>query len=149
MKAERMSLAAYKTTIRHSESPRQIERRILSRLTGALEAHCAFDTATTAADRLGTLSGGLRDALAENQKFWTELKYDLALPGNALSPDLRAGLVSLAIWVDRQTADIMGGKPGVRALAEINRSILAGLSATPAAEAPQPVAAAQPAYQGR
>lgn len=148
MKAERMSLAAYKTTIRHSESPRQIERRILSRLTGTLEAHAAFDTAQTAAERLSILSAGLRDALAENQKFWTELKYDLALPGNALPPQLRAGLISLALWVDRQTAAIMGGAPGVRALAEINRSILAGLAATPAVEAPQPVAAAQPVYHG-
>ncbi len=143
-----MSLAAYKTTIRHSESPRQIERRILSRLTGELEAHAAFDTATTAGERLTILSGGLRNALIENQKFWNELKYDLALPENALPPALRAGLMSLALWVDRQTAAIMGGSPGVRALAEINRTIVAGLAATPAAETPKPVPAAQPAYQG-
>ncbi|MDP5333961.1 MAG: flagellar biosynthesis regulator FlaF [Paracoccaceae bacterium] len=144
-----MSITAYKTTIRHSESPRQIERRILSRLTGELEAHGAFDTAETASARLDILSSGLRDALIENQKFWTELKYDLALPENALPPALRAGLLSLALWVDRQTAAVMGGQPGVRALAEINRSISAGLAATPTAAQPQPVLAAQPAYQGR
>lgn len=135
-KAERMSINAYKNTIRQSESPRQIERRILSRLTGAIEAHSAYDTADSPNARLGILSGGLRDALAENQTFWNELKYDLAMPENQLSPDLRAGLLSLALWVDRQTTAIMGGKTGVMALVDINRSIVAGLAASPAAPVP-------------
>lgn len=128
-----MSINAYKSTIRHSESPRQIERRILSRLTGALEALVAYDHAETTFQRLEILSNGLRDALAENQKFWGELKYDLSLPENQLSPDLRAGLLSLALWVDRQTVAILGGQPGVANLVEVNRSIVAGLSATPTA----------------
>ena len=133
-----MSINAYKTTIRHSESPRQIERRILSRLTGALEVHAAFDTTESTFSRIEILSSGLRDALTENQKFWAELKYDLALPENALSPDLRAGLLSLALWVDRQTAAILGGQPGVLALVEVNRSIVGGLSAMPRSGAPAP-----------
>ncbi len=148
-----MSINAYKNTIRQSESPRQIERRILSRLTGALEAHAAYDTADSPNARLGILSNGLRDALAENQTFWNELKYDLAMPENQLSPDLRAGLLSLALWVDRQTSAIMGGKTGVMALVDINRSIVAGLSASPAAPAAaaataEPRPAAQILHQG-
>lgn len=126
-----MSIAAYKSTIRQSESPRQIERRILSRLTGALEAHAAYDTATKS-ERLDILSKGLRNALSDNQNFWNELKYDLAQPGNALSPELRAGLLSIALWIDRQTSAVMGGQGSVRALADINRTIITGLSATPA-----------------
>lgn len=136
-----MSIAAYKSTIRQSESPRQIERRILSRLTGQLEAHAAFDTAT-GLERIEILARGLRAALAENQIFWNELKYDLAQPGNALSPELRAGLISIALWIDRQTSAVMGGDPGVMALAEINRNIIAGLAGTPAH--PTPVAAEAP-----
>lgn len=136
-----MSIAAYKSTIRQSESPRQIERRILSRLTGQLEAHAAFDTAT-GLERIEILSRGLRAALAENQTFWNELKYDLAQPGNALSPELRAGLISIALWIDRQTSAVMGGDSGVMALAEINRTIIAGLAGTPAH--PTPVAAEAP-----
>ncbi len=152
-----MSIAAYKSTIRQSESPRQIERRILSRLTGALEAHAAYDTAGTV-ERLDILSSGLREALAENQKFWNELKYDLAQPGNALSPELRAGLLSIALWIDRQTSAIMGGQGSVRALADINRTIIIGLSAitglpaTPVAPSPVVADAArsvQAVQQGR
>lgn len=124
-----MSIAAYKSTIRQSESPRQIERRILSRLTGTLEAHVGYDTATRF-ERVQILSNGLRAALAENQTFWNELKYDLAQPENGLSPDLRAGLLSIALWIDRQTSAVMGGQAGVRALADINRSIITGLSAS-------------------
>lgn len=146
-----MSIAAYKSTIRQSESPRQIERRILSRLTGQLEAHAAFDTATKM-ERLSILSSGLRDALAENQKLWGELKHDLALPTNELSPQLRAGLISIALWIDRQTQAVMGGQAGVRALADINRTIIAGLSATPASHSPalgDAPASAQAAQAGR
>ena len=138
-----MSIAAYKSTIRQSESPRQIERRILSRLTGALEAHVAYDTAVTF-ERVQILSNGLRAALSENQTFWNELKYDLAQPENALSPELRAGLLSIALWVDRQTGAVMGGQPGVRALADINRSIITGLSAPKPAQSSAETDAARP-----
>lgn len=146
-----MSINAYKSTIRHSESPRQIERRILSRLTGALEAQVAYDNADTTFQRLEILSNGLRDALAENQKFWGELKYDLSLPENQLSPDLRAGLLSLALWVDRQTVAILGGQPGVTNLVDVNRSIVAGLSVTPTASvssAVEPAASLHLQHQG-
>lgn len=144
-----MSIAAYKSNIRQTESPRQIERRIMSRLTGALEAQAAYDAAQTTGERLQILSAGLRDTLAENQKFWNELKHDLAFPGNMLPPDLRAALISIALWVDRQTSAVMGGQPGVAALADINRTIMTGLSATPAAPTQVATDAMMSAAQGR
>lgn len=124
-----MSIAAYKTTIRESESPRQIERRVLTRLTGRLaEQVDSFDRAEGAAARVSLLAQGLREDLASNQKFWSELKYDLAQPSNGLPADLRAGLISIALWVDRQTSQVMGGGTGLGALVEVNRSIAAGLA---------------------
>lgn len=124
-----MSIAAYKTTIRESETPRQIERRVLSRVTSRLaEQAQSFDRAEDLLTRGTLLGSGLKDDLALNQKVWTELKFDLAQPGNALPAELRAGLISLAIWVDRQTAAVMGGQPGIGALIDINRSIIAGLA---------------------
>lgn len=144
-----MSITAYRSTIRQSESPRQIERRIFSRLTGALEAHAAYDSATTTRERLDILSGGLRNALAENQTFWNALKLDLAQPENELSPELRAGLVSIAFWVDRKTSAVLSGQAGVRALADINRTIITGLSAAPAPTLADAPASAQVAQAGR
>ena len=124
-----MSIAAYKTTIRESETPRQIERRVLSRVTGQLAARAeAYDRAESMRDRGTLLAEGRRADLATNQKFWNELKFDLSQPKNALPTDLRAGLISLAMWVDRQTSSVMGGSAGVGALVDINRSIVAGLA---------------------
>lgn len=130
-----MSIAAYRQTIRESESPRQIERRILSRITGQLEQHAqAFDGAENKSDRQSLLANGLRSSLSDNQTLWRAMRHDLAAEGNALPPELRASLLSLALWVDRQCATVMGGEKGIGALVAINHSIIAGLSG----QAPRP-----------
>lgn len=124
-----MSIAAYKKTIRESESPRQIERRILSRITGDLERNAAeYDGMATREDRLAILSGGFRQTLTDNQTLWSTLRHDLSSPGNALPAALRAQLVSLALWVERQTSVVLGGGAGAAALRDVNRNIVAGLS---------------------
>ncbi|KAF0674637.1 flagellar biosynthesis regulator FlaF [Profundibacterium mesophilum] len=124
-----MSINAYKKTIRESESPRQIERRIFSRIIGGLERDARrFDRSETRSDRLSILSDGLRQTLTDNQAFWTALKFDLATPGNNLPAALRAQLLSISLWVDRQTAVVLGGGTGVMALLDVNRNIAAGLS---------------------
>lgn len=123
-----MSINAYRRTLRENESPRQIERRLLSSVTGRMESVAQeYDRAEGTQARLTILSQGLRAALQENQKIWSALKYDLAEPGNALPQELRAGLLSLAIWVERTTAEVLGGKPGVSAMAEINNNIITAL----------------------
>jgi flagellar protein FlaF len=130
-----MSVAAYKANIRETENPRDIERRILLRIAGEMDRHAAdYDAAGGAAERLRILSGGLRETLAENVKFWSALRFDLAEPGNALQPELRAALISLALWVERQTNAVIGGEKGLAALVSTNRAIAAGL----AGQAPVP-----------
>ncbi len=124
-----MSLAAYKRTIEETESPRQIERRLLSRITGVLERHRAdFDATNDPRERLGLLAGELRDGLWKNQEMWLSLKSDLAEPDNVLPPELRAGLISLALWVERHTAGILRGSGNLDVLIVVNRSIIAGLA---------------------
>lgn len=124
-----MSITAYKRTLRELESPRQIERRILSGITARLAEHAErFDLADNSFDRLTILASGLRAALADNQTLWNALKHDLAQPGNALTPELRAGLLSLAIWVEKCTGAVLGGRNGVRALVSVNTNIIAALS---------------------
>ncbi|MGR3452368.1 flagellar biosynthesis regulator FlaF [Pseudooceanicola sp.] len=124
-----MSVAAYKRTIRESESPRQIEARVFARITGDLTRHASdYTAAPTNEARARVLAGGLRAALMENQKLWIALRDDLASDGNGLPPQLRAQLLSIALWVERQTLQVVGGKPGLQPLIEVNQSILAGLS---------------------
>jgi len=124
-----MGISAYRKTIRESEAPRQLERRILARLTGDLERFEAdFDDSETDEDRIAILAAGLREALIENLRFWTIIKHDLASEGNALPVQLRGNLISLAIFVDRQTGAALGGRGTLGAIIDVNRSILAGLA---------------------
>ncbi|WP_163851548.1 flagellar biosynthesis regulator FlaF [Pseudooceanicola aestuarii] len=130
-----MSIAAYKRTIRESESPRQIETRVFSRITGRLaEFRPDFNAATTREARAALLAGGLRAALADNRKLWATLRDDLAHENNSLPPNLRAQLLSIALWVDRQTLTLMGGGPGLSGLIDVNTNILAGLSRAPSSQ---------------
>jgi flagellar protein FlaF len=126
-----MSIAAYKRTIRESESPRQIERRVFVRVTGELDKQSnTFDMAPTRAERVDLLAQGLRVHLADNLKLWLTIKFDLSQPDNGLPPQLKAGLISLALFIERQTAQVIGGEPGIGALVQINQSLISGLSGT-------------------
>lgn len=124
-----MSVAAYKQTIRAVESPRDIERRVISRITSELEATSAeFDQSSSKVVRLKILNDGLSLALAENQRLWSALKHDLADEGNNLPPDLRASLIGIALWVERQTSSVLAAEANVEPLIAVNRSICSGLA---------------------
>lgn len=127
-----MSIAAYKRTISDTESPRQIERRVLSTVTAEMESkYLAFDQAEKPGDKLALLAEGLRDTLWYNERIWMTMRNDLAETGNALSPDLKAGLISLALWVETHTQGVLKGDKKVQPLLDINRSIIRGLEGNP------------------
>ena len=124
-----MSVTAYKRTISHTEDPRQIERRILASVTSKLENKFeAFDGAAEKSQKLQMLADGLRDTLWENQRVWLTFKADLAEKDNGLTADLRAALISLALWVENHTKAVLSGSKNVKPLFDINRSIIDGLS---------------------
>jgi len=130
-----MSINAYKRTLRELESPRQIERRLMASITGRMEAVADdFDAADSSFERILILASGLRSALADNQKLWTTIKHDLSDSDNALSDDLRARLLSLAIWVEKTTSFVLGGGAGVRALISVNNNIVTALADVPLKE---------------
>ncbi|GAA6209876.1 flagellar biosynthesis regulator FlaF [Cognatishimia sp. WU-CL00825] len=127
-----MSITAYKRTISDTESPRQIERRVFTSVTAEIEQkYLAFDQAENGGEKLRILAEGLRDALWRNQQVWNAIRGDLIEPGNALPPDLKAGLISLSLWVDTHTQGVMGGTLKVKPLLDINRSIIRGLEGNP------------------
>lgn len=132
----RMSVAAYKRTQRASETPRDIERQIFSRVTAALSSSAqSFDAAPDNRSRMAILSGSLQLALAENIRLWSLLRADLNHADNQLPPALRAQLISLALFVERQTAAVIGGTGLLQVLVDVNRSVIDGLSGlAPAAE---------------
>ncbi len=130
-----MGITAYKRTISDTEAPRQIERRVLVQAMADLERYPEFDAAEKRIDKLQILAGGLRDAVWRNECIWLTFKHDLAEKENALPPDLRATLISLAIWVESHSAAVLLGAEEIGPLISINRSIIRGLSGSTLREA--------------
>lgn len=124
-----MSVAAYKRTMRETQSPRETERQIISRITAGLALHAeTYDAAETIAARLSILAGGLQGPLSENIRLWAALKADLSRDENALAPELRARLISLALFVERHTTQVLRGEAKIGSLVMVNRALIDGLT---------------------
>ncbi|WP_173200810.1 flagellar biosynthesis regulator FlaF [Parvularcula mediterranea] len=111
---------AYRKTITETEEPREIERKVFLQITGELERASKEDTRP--------LSGPALDALNRNQKLWGELMFDCAFKDNPLPDQLKAGIISLALFVDRHTPEVISGDKTIEPLLEINRNIIKGLT---------------------
>ncbi|MCE8008964.1 flagellar biosynthesis regulator FlaF [Aestuariivita sp.] len=123
-----MGINAYRQTIAKTEAPRQIERRLLSEATSLLLQHTDFDALETKEEKLAALSGGVRDAIWKNEQIWLAFKFDLAEQENGLPPQVRASLISLALWVEKHSVGVLRGTQKIKPLIDINRSIIRGLS---------------------
>ena len=123
-----MSINAYRKTIANTESPRQIERRLLTEVTAQLLEHIEYDAIQDAESKLAAQANGLRDILWQNSRIWQALRFDLMDAENALPPQMRATLISLALWIERHTNGVMAGKMKIGPLIDVNRSIIRGLS---------------------
>lgn len=114
-----MGVQAYQRVRTVSEAPRSAERRLLGQVTGAL----------IAAEEDGLTGAALIDVLHWNREIWATFGAACADSGNALPPPVRAGIVSLSLWVDRHSSAVMAGREPVRDLIEVNRMVMEGLSA--------------------
>ncbi len=67
--------------------------------------------------------------MSYQQALWGILIRDLSDPANDLSDDLKANLISIGLWVMRETDAIVAGKSqNWRGLIDINRTIREGLA---------------------
>lgn len=81
----------------------------------------------------------LMQALRFNQLFWTILQADIADPENQLPGAIKANIMSLSLFVDKQVKKVIqsGDPADLDILISINRNLAAGLNEPPAgAEAP-------------
>lgn len=113
-----MSLEAYRRVQKAAESPRQSEYRLFGQVTAAL----------IKAKENSYTGPPLVDALDWNRRLWSTLSTDCGLPGNNLPKQLRAQIVSLALWVSRYSSDVARGKADIDALIDVNRAIMEGLA---------------------
>ena len=68
-------------------------------------------------------------ALHWNRRLWLALQADCAVEDNQLPESLRAGIISLAIWVDKHSRKVLRGEAQIEPLIDVNRSIMEGLTA--------------------
>jgi flagellar protein FlaF len=121
-----MSLQAYQSAASRAESPRDTEYRLFAQVTLALMAAAKADPSD--------ISGRV-DALDWNRSVWTVLLSDCAHPDNQLPPQLRASIISLGIWVGKQTSAAIRRQDEIQPLIDVNRLIMQGLAPNSAAVA--------------
>ena len=111
-----MSLQSYRTAQNQTENPRQTEYRLFALVTKAL---------MEAEDENG--GKNLHEAVDWNRRLWLSLQMDLVSPENRLPDEPKAGLVSLSIWVDKHSRQVLRGEAGIAPLINVNRTIMEGL----------------------
>ncbi|WP_281300183.1 MULTISPECIES: flagellar biosynthesis regulator FlaF [unclassified Iodidimonas] len=114
--------SAYKQTIRETENPRSIERRVFKSVTASLEK-LAHEKPPFKPD----IMRARNDALARNSQLWGVVLFEVSDQENALPMALRAQLINMALYVDRTTPDVVAGKRPMGSLIDLNQSIIRGL----------------------
>lgn len=122
---------AYKRTIRQTAAPRDVEYRLLAQVTAAL---MKAQGSQGGSDRDPRRMAQLMDALNWNNQVWDAFVEDVGTEGNMLPRELRAAIVSLGIWVSRETGMIAGGEGDIEALISVNKAIMRGLNPERAAQ---------------
>jgi flagellar protein FlaF len=113
-----MSLDAYRRVRTIAETPRAAEYRLMSEITGDM---------INARDA-GSEGAELMPALHRNREVWSIFSTFCSAPGNKLPDSLRASIISLALWVERFTSDVVTGRDSIDELITVNRAIIEGLA---------------------
>lgn len=113
-----MSYQVYQRAQTSSESPSQIEYRLFAQVTNAL-----IDVKDKPVRDAETIA-----ALDWNRRMWSVYSSDCGAKGNQLPDQLRAGIISLAIWVSKHTSLVMRGQESLEALINVNKTVMEGLA---------------------
>lgn len=126
--------AAYGNAQTQSVDPRDIEYRLLAQVTSAMMR--ARENPDNVKPRL--------EAALWNRNIWSALRVDLSSDGNQLPKELRASLISVSLWIEKETMSVMEGKGDLDAMIDINRNIMAGLKPDTSADEEIRNASAEP-----
>jgi len=107
---------AYQQVQNVTENSRQTEYRLIAQVTGAMIK--AENKGQTAIVR----------AVHWNRRLWLTLQSDCASEDNSLPDATRAGIISLAIWVDKHCRKVLKKQADLQPMIEVNRNIMEGLS---------------------
>ncbi len=116
-------VAAYAQQQKRNLSPREVEAM-------------AFTKAALLLEDAKKVTNNIEEyakALRFNHLLWTIIQADLTEPDNQLPPEIKANVMSLSIFVDKQTTKALRSSVAsdLDVLININRNLAAGLRATP------------------
>lgn len=113
-----MSVQAYQRSVSRAEDPRTTEYRLLGQVTQSLmEARSLQRHEFTK----------LAHALDWNRRVWQAFANDCSVEGNGLPPALRAGIISLSIFVTKHSSAVLREGAQIEPLIDINRTVMQGL----------------------
>lgn len=112
-----MSLVSYRKVQAAACTPRSHERRLVAEITGEMIACWAA----------GQRGAQLMPVLHRNREMWTVFSSACGAQGNELPAEVRASIISLALWVDRFTSAVIARQKEITALVEVNQDMLEGL----------------------
>ncbi len=115
---------AYKRTMNQTQSSRDAEYRLLGQVTAAL---IAAKDILPAAKADPVKMAKVADALSWNKQVWDVFVEEAAAEDNRLPKELRAAIVSLGIWVTRETLSAIDSDGAIEALIAVNKDIMKGL----------------------
>jgi flagellar protein FlaF len=117
---------AYKRALTKTASGRDTEYRLLAQVTSALlEAKDADGDMRKNPQKMRKIA----QALNWNNEVWGAFMDDCRNTDNQLPEQLRSGIISLAIWVRKETRLAMDGTNDLDMLIAVNRDIMKGLNA--------------------
>ena len=115
---------AYKKALNKTASSRNAEYRLLAQVTAALiEAKEADGDMRKNPAKMKMLA----HAVNWNNEVWSTFMDDCRSEDNKLPEKLRGGILSLGIWVNKETQAALNGDVGLDALISVNRDIMKGL----------------------
>ena len=117
-----MSLRAYQQASARVENPRETEYRLFGLVIRALR-----DVENLGRSNLGALAS----VIDWNKRIWAALAADCADDENGLDDSLRAGIISLALFVERYSVQVIRDGAEVEPLIDINHTVMQGLAPAP------------------
>ena len=121
-----MSYQAYQTASARTEDPRSTEYRLMGQVTRAL-----MEVKEAGPGEIRKRA----EVLDWNRRVWSTFAVDCASDSNQLPESLRASIISLAIFISKETSAAMRGGGDIDTLIELNRTIMQGLAPEAAAAA--------------
>jgi flagellar protein FlaF len=113
-----MSYQAYQRTSARAEDPRSTEYRLLGQVTRALMEVQEIEPREIRKRA---------EALDWNRRVWSAFAADCANPDNGLPDALRASIISLSIFISKETSTAMRGGGDIETLIDLNRTVMQGL----------------------